>query len=386
MADSITIRKTIRVAGVLTDVTSVVLADATDTFGIKRNDTDAVVVADDTAMTNEGTGLYSHTFTVPANDLIFTVAIEWLFDDETQAEEYALVGPTSSATNLVTLTELKTYLNITVADFDTQLTQALVGALSWADVLTNRTLLTTAYTEYFDGAGDSQLIMPNYPITAVARVSIGSVQGLTLKSSTSDATHASVSVSTTGVTLTLSDGANAGSTTHTFADNTTLADMATAIASNAGTWTASALDSLGSFRSSVLRPVGGLFCQNAEAILTIPDQAESDLRNVFDDGMISLDTSTGRHGFFGGAFHHGLRNVYVEYTAGYTNSTAPGALKQTIMEIAGDIYAASAHDPSLKSERLGDYAWAAADSGGAGVHDIRARYASKLGPFLSGTY
>ena len=40
-----------KVEGVLTDVTTAKLSDPTGTYGVKRNDTSAVVVADATAMT-----------------------------------------------------------------------------------------------------------------------------------------------------------------------------------------------------------------------------------------------------------------------------------------------------------------------------------------------
>jgi len=56
------IRKTWKVEGVLTDVTSMVLSDPTGTYGIKRNDTGATVTAADTAMTKSATGTYDYTF------------------------------------------------------------------------------------------------------------------------------------------------------------------------------------------------------------------------------------------------------------------------------------------------------------------------------------
>lgn len=56
------IRKTFKVGGVPTNVTSALLSDPTGAFGVKRNDTDAVVVADGTAMTNVSTGVYEYEF------------------------------------------------------------------------------------------------------------------------------------------------------------------------------------------------------------------------------------------------------------------------------------------------------------------------------------
>jgi hypothetical protein len=58
-----TVRKTFSVNGVPTDVSAAVLSDPTGTYGVKRNDTNAVVVADGTAMTRVSAGTYEYTFT-----------------------------------------------------------------------------------------------------------------------------------------------------------------------------------------------------------------------------------------------------------------------------------------------------------------------------------
>jgi hypothetical protein len=68
---------------VLTDVTSAVLSDPTNTFGVRRTDTNAVIVADSTALTNTGTGLYSYTFTEPAPGLTYEYWMEFVYGGET---------------------------------------------------------------------------------------------------------------------------------------------------------------------------------------------------------------------------------------------------------------------------------------------------------------
>lgn len=50
---------------------------------MKRDDTDAVVVADDTAMTNVSTGVYEYSFTSPAEGLTYTAYIEVVYAGET---------------------------------------------------------------------------------------------------------------------------------------------------------------------------------------------------------------------------------------------------------------------------------------------------------------
>lgn len=77
-----TIHQTFQVGGVLTDVTTAKLSDPTGTYGIKRNDTDAVVVADGTAMTKTATGTYEYVFDATAA-IAYTAYIEFVYDGDT---------------------------------------------------------------------------------------------------------------------------------------------------------------------------------------------------------------------------------------------------------------------------------------------------------------
>ena len=60
-----------KINGVLTDATSVVLSDSGATYGVRRKDTSAVVVAAGTAMTHGATGTYSYSFTDPEAGLTY---------------------------------------------------------------------------------------------------------------------------------------------------------------------------------------------------------------------------------------------------------------------------------------------------------------------------
>jgi len=92
-----TIRRTFKLDGVLTDMTSVELSNEAATVGVKRDDTDASVVAAGTAMARASTGVYTYTFTDPADDLTYTYWIEVTYGGETYWIEYSLTGPTSAA-------------------------------------------------------------------------------------------------------------------------------------------------------------------------------------------------------------------------------------------------------------------------------------------------
>ena len=73
------IKKTWKVGGVLTDVTTAKLSDPTGAYGVKRNDTGAVVVADGTAMTRTALGTYeAAAFTVLAG-VSYTAWVEFVY-------------------------------------------------------------------------------------------------------------------------------------------------------------------------------------------------------------------------------------------------------------------------------------------------------------------
>lgn len=72
------ISKLFKVGGVLTDVTTAKLSDPTGTYGVKRNDTSAVVVADGTAMTSSATGIYEYSFT-DIEDIAYTAYVEFVY-------------------------------------------------------------------------------------------------------------------------------------------------------------------------------------------------------------------------------------------------------------------------------------------------------------------
>lgn len=85
-----TIRFTLKLGGVLTDATSVVLRDPTAAFGMRRTDTQAVIAAAGTALSRVSTGLYQYTFAEPAAGLVYQYFVEWLYAGETRRIEQFL--------------------------------------------------------------------------------------------------------------------------------------------------------------------------------------------------------------------------------------------------------------------------------------------------------
>lgn len=90
-----TIRKNFDIDGIPTNMTSCVLRDSAALYGVKRQDTGAVVVAAGTAMVNTAVGEYEYTFTDPASNLQYDWTIEFVYGGETywiDGEEVGGIG------------------------------------------------------------------------------------------------------------------------------------------------------------------------------------------------------------------------------------------------------------------------------------------------------
>lgn len=88
----LTLNESFKIAGEYIEVTSVKLSDPTGAYGVIRNDTEAVVVADGVAMTEESTGQYTYSFTQPADSLTYTYWVEWVYGGETFHDQHTVSG------------------------------------------------------------------------------------------------------------------------------------------------------------------------------------------------------------------------------------------------------------------------------------------------------
>jgi hypothetical protein len=95
---TLTIRKTWTVDGTPTDPTSVVLRDPANTYGIRRDDTHAVIVAAGTAMTHVATGVFEYTVPSVDGGTTYTAWIEVVYAGETYRFEVTAVPGVDTAT------------------------------------------------------------------------------------------------------------------------------------------------------------------------------------------------------------------------------------------------------------------------------------------------
>jgi len=173
-----TVRLRFKKGDVLTDATGVVLSDVTATFGVKRDDTDAVVVAAGTAMTRMSTGVYEHTFDDPAGflDSTYTFVPEVTYGGEIYRFPDTQAGPTSDAGRLIGVTDAKTYLDVTGTDDDTVIGNMLDAATVALEKAAGRHLVSTAVTEYLDGQAERRVWLQE-PAESITSVHVDSDQG-----------------------------------------------------------------------------------------------------------------------------------------------------------------------------------------------------------------
>lgn len=173
-----TVRAKFTIDGALANVTSIVLSDPTGAYGLKRNDNDAVVVADGTAMTNITTGIYEHTFTDPADDLEYTYWIEWVYDGATLRNEYTINGPATTIGRPVSLAEVRLHLKVDNTDDDSLIEQLLDAATIYCEQFQNRTYLNRTRFLYLDEFPDV-ILVPNAPLVSVTTLQYIDTDGAT---------------------------------------------------------------------------------------------------------------------------------------------------------------------------------------------------------------
>ena len=127
-----TITQQFKVGGVLTNVTSAKLSDPTATYGIKRNDTDATVVADGTNMTHLATGTYQYTLDAEL-DVAYTAYIEFVYDGDTIYIEFDIPAVSDDYGMVISYTTLLSrvghYLYGIREGYDTEQTENIIDCI-----------------------------------------------------------------------------------------------------------------------------------------------------------------------------------------------------------------------------------------------------------------
>jgi len=219
----------------------------------------------------------------------------------------------------------------------------------------HRKFMSRAYSrEIYYGSGHGNLILDQYPVTTVSRVSVGRTNAFSVKNTTAT-NHATVEITSTALKYS-ADGAAATSLTFSDVANNTLTKLIGVINALVGTpWTATLLDSsLGVRKSSDLLIRPGMYCKSpTSAYCEIPDDELTDYQLI----SPSEDRNYGVL-YCPGGWTRGME-YFVDYTAGY--ATTPIDLEDICIRLVVNRYNQSKKDGSIKSESLGDYSYTMAD-------------------------
>lgn len=216
-----------------------------------------------------------------------------------------------------------------------------------------RTFESTSYKlEEYSGRGRDVINLNQYPATIVDRVAIGTIDAVIIYN-TATSTSASVSVDSTGLRLVLDGTADV---TVIFASYTTLTTLVAAVNALGSGWVASLVtSSLGSYKSTELLPRSAANCINSNRVyLYMPDDAESDVQVDLNRGQLVFPFNA----------PPGFKNIYVDYTAGYSSSTMPDDLKLAVMMIVSYLY------EQAKQNSFGMDTWNVGTSGTTGFRMI----------------
>jgi len=184
-----------------------------------------------------------------------------------------------------------------------------------------RTFEETSYSlEKYDGKGTRNLYLKNYPIITLDRLVVGTTEVIKVRN-TSAYTTASVSILSTGLRL-VKDGIP--DSTVTFAANTTMNAIVAAITALGVGWEASVVSTIyNNYKSTELLPLFGYNCIDSNWIyLKIPYATGAEYEFEVDQNAGIINRSF--------PFPNGFRNIFIDYSAGYSADDMPKDIKTAI--------------------------------------------------------
>lgn len=231
-----------------------------------------------------------------------------------------------------------------------------------------RNIKSRSYTEYRDGDGGYHLALEQYPVTKIARLTIGRRVIGSIVNQSQDATFSSISVQDDKLTLSVTGGADDGDTELELITGYPTLSLLQAQVNTVGSWSMILLPSVGGFLSRHLLDCSGISCLNILAHLAYPAVPRADFELVEGGQSGILYCPTG--------FLRGHNNILIEYTAGYV--IVPEDIQLVCFQMISEEWKMASRDPGLKSEKLGDYSYQVFD-----LTAKEARLLSSLSQYLS---
>jgi len=309
-------------------------------------------------------------------DKTYTIYISATVDSDKGSISYGFRAnsvesmPTPTSGALTSTANFKSYADISHTDDDTLIGYLISRATSAIENYCDKTLTSTTYREFYDGSGDTELVLNQYPISAVTLVSTSRQDVIRIKNENSDAYNAYVTVDDTYMYLVVMGGTNAGTDTLTLASYT-VTELVAAINALTTGWTAYNDNTLlGVWESIEVLPCEGLEALASNTYVQIPYEPLYNFKVYKNQGTLH----------YSGKFPLGHQNIIVKYTAGY--STMPADLEQICIDLAMTYYKSRNIDTSVAAEKLGDHYIKYVEGGGGGARDIPTHIAKRLAPYM----
>jgi len=270
------------------------------------------------------------------------------------------------AVNLTTRYLFKLHAGISVTTYDTLIDTLIDDVSELIEQACDRTFTATTYRAWLDGSGARTMMLPEWPVTNLYRVCIGSDNVLEVEY-TSSGLHADISFD--GTTFTLhyitSAGTETTNTTITAADNAQISDLENALEAISG-WSATVRGGNSTQPTTLIKPFRARWCLNPDSMtMEVPDTGDGLDVELVSETNRAIATTYGR------SFPKGRSNIFVWYKAGYTlpvgttsvttEGTVPKGLTLVANQIINDVYMSRKDDLTLKSKKLGDYSWTRGD-------------------------
>jgi hypothetical protein len=256
---------------------------------------------------------------------------------------------------LTSLAQVKLYLDITDEASDPLLEKLIDRATDIIERWAGRKFMSRTYDrERYSGIEGRVLVLDQYPITRVGRVSIGRVNAFSVTNTTAT-NFATVEVTSSKVRL----NADGTVTDLTISSSATITALIAAINAVAG-WTATLLDSTLGTRKAFYTSLDGTTkvpepLPLAAAYCKSPNVAYVEAPNIdMTDVVLKGGDSESRNPgllYSPSGWNYGHDSVYVDYIAGY--ATAPAALEDLCIALVKLKKDRTKGDQNVRSESIG---------------------------------
>jgi hypothetical protein len=278
-----------------------------------------------------GTGHVTFTVTYSSTTRKFTIAA-----DTPHTIAYTHTGSDAGLTfgfNAAHTAALSITSDVPAGDPSARVQQILDLADGWTKrIALGYSVEAADYVEYHDG-GKPIIFLKEYPVITIKRVTTSTRNGIEIKNTSTDMAYATVSISSTAMTLVVVGGANAGTSTVTFATYDDLGEIVTAIVALGAGWTAELSDSTFTDYpyTELIQTPGIRLSSGLTYYLPIPE--DEDIFYILnpDTGQLYAGQGAREIGMRGQVEEYevcwprGIRNVRVEFRGGH--ETVPAILQ-----------------------------------------------------------